>query len=1024
MPLSLIDLPTALLQHLCPFLTLADAISRMRCCSRMFAATNTMPIRTLMRQRLITLHHHCLLPQTLYPTCSVPPHLRNQIRSLLYDALGPNPSLFCDLRDVAGLTVAKPMALCSLFSGLEELQLQNVNATTHEIDFDTVFTPQLMGNDSSAVLPPVWQLRTLQLIGPHAHVTDNDTHKRRTPSEQRLLHSTILHRLLPLHSSSLRVLEIRLAGSANLSVPNRLAQQETDELLLSGLVRAIASAQLHGLERLRLEYQQECDFDEDKQRKLCGAQPVAAAEFDAADDGSDPLAFYNFSHYSVAKAKLMRRFWHSMPSLTFLQLAWFHPLLVLPFHAALPQLHTLHFAGLLTFDSLPSLARFSSLQHLLLDFFVQEEELRREWKGELRLDDEVGAIRSAEEDAAIAAAARLAVPATHAAPLPLEVPDANSSKDVDVSFYVFHALARLTQLRSIQLQSTLQERNCCRVDWDNFTLLQPLSKLIRLQFSCFVPPISHTGAQPAFLAPPLPPEPSGLSLAQLKLSPNLVDAVTPLVFLGSKQANTLALRASLGFTHVVQISGLPHAHLADLPEPPVHQDGRHHYVQLDDDEEATLADHLPAFFDFMAACDEKKGHRVLVHCDAGVSRSASFVIAWLMHTYGMSLQSALERVQQSRPAIDINRGFRSQLAALESTWRHDAAPAPSVDLSWELDRLCETLPQLQDVIVNIERREEYENEEEQDDNDDDENEDNEDAEDDETTEAPCKQAKIALNTAVGSHAPLPLRRVLAPYVVSLSRPRRLKKLGVWDGHASSSSDGSQCILTNLAPFLTSFPKLHSLSLIFCHVSTMLPISRLADSLVSLCLYFTQTPRFAAADPTVETTDSNISALSSLRNLSWLILHGTGDLSTCLSAGQLLQLGSVVNALPRLRNCRIEHQPAMSEDVWNGWLDRDLLFPHLCSLSFKDCSGLGVEGVLAVLHAVLLSLTNDAAPSSSAPALLPLLVDLNVVHACPGLDTSDAASASRFSARSLIRDAESQIRAAEARTLRHVELHLR
>lgn len=1003
MPLSLSDLPTALLQHIAPFLSLADAVSRIRCCARRFATPTTMPIRTLLRGRLLSLRHHCLLPQTLYPTCVVPPRLRSEIRSLLYDAYGPNPSLFCDLRDVAGITVAKPMALASLYSGLEELHLHNVNATTHEIDFDTVFTTQR--SDSSATLPPGWQLRTLLLIGPHAHVTDNDSREWRAPYEQRLLHSTILQRLLPLHSATLRVLEIRLCGSPHLPASHRIAQQETDELLLSGLVRAISSSQLHGLERLRLEYQQECAFDEEEQRKRCGAQTNDAVV--ASDDGGDPLAFYNFSRFSPAKSTLMRRLWHSLPSLIFLQLAWFHPLLVLPFHAAMPQLQTLHFAGLLTYDSLPSLARFSSLQHLLLDFHVEEEELRREWKGEPRLDEQLAGIRTTEEDAALAAAASFAVPATHAAPQPLEEPDEHSSKDVDVSFYVFHALARLRELRSIQLQSTLQERNCCRVDWDNFTLLQPLAQLTRLQFSCFVPPSVNAEPSSTVLAPPVS---SGLSLTQLKLAPNLVDAVTPLVYLGSKQANTPALRSLLGFTHVVQISGLPHTHLAGLPEPPVHAEGRHLYVQLDDDEGAMLADHLPAFFDFMATCDEKKGHRVLVHCDAGVSRSASFVIAYLMRTHGMSLRSALDHVQQSRPVIEPNLGFRSQLAALELTWRRpvaSAVPPPSVDLSWELDRLCETLPQLQDVIVNIERREEYENDEGEDEEDDGEDE----AEEKETA---TKQA----NALKPSTAPLVRlsSRVLAPYVLSSCRPRRLKKLGVWDGHASATSDGAQCILTNLAPFLTSFPKLHSLSLIFCHVATLLPLSTLADSLVSLCLYFTQTPQTDAADPTIQTADRNIAALSSLRNLHWLILHGTGDPQTCLSVGQLLQLGSVVSSLPRLRNCRVEHQPAMSATVWHGWMERGLCFPHLCSLSFKDCSGLGVEGVLAVLHAVMRSLADDAA-SSASPALLPLLVDLNVVHAWSALDASNAESASIASACSLVR-------AAESRALRHVQLHIR
>lgn len=52
---------------------------------------------------------------------------------------------------------------------------------------------------------------------------------------------------------------------------------------------------------------------------------------------------------------------------------------------------------------------------------------------------------------------------------------------------------------------------------------------------------------------------------------------------------------------------------------------------------------------------------VLVHCYAGVSRSASVVIAFLMQEYGMTMKDATNHVRAQRNFIRPNDGFRRQL---------------------------------------------------------------------------------------------------------------------------------------------------------------------------------------------------------------------------------------------------------------------------------------------------------------------------------------------------------------------------
>ena len=57
----------------------------------------------------------------------------------------------------------------------------------------------------------------------------------------------------------------------------------------------------------------------------------------------------------------------------------------------------------------------------------------------------------------------------------------------------------------------------------------------------------------------------------------------------------------------------------------------------------------------------EEGKNVLVHCFAGVSRSASIVIAYLMRFHGMDFNKAFKFVKARRPWINPNYGFQGQL---------------------------------------------------------------------------------------------------------------------------------------------------------------------------------------------------------------------------------------------------------------------------------------------------------------------------------------------------------------------------
>ena len=58
---------------------------------------------------------------------------------------------------------------------------------------------------------------------------------------------------------------------------------------------------------------------------------------------------------------------------------------------------------------------------------------------------------------------------------------------------------------------------------------------------------------------------------------------------------------------------------------------------------------------------------MLVHCVAGVSRSPTIVIAYLMRSRGISLREAYDVVRTRRSIVNPNFGFMKQLIAFERT---------------------------------------------------------------------------------------------------------------------------------------------------------------------------------------------------------------------------------------------------------------------------------------------------------------------------------------------------------------------
>ena len=98
-------------------------------------------------------------------------------------------------------------------------------------------------------------------------------------------------------------------------------------------------------------------------------------------------------------------------------------------------------------------------------------------------------------------------------------------------------------------------------------------------------------------------------------------------------------------------------------------------VPIYDSPAEDAAEHFDAVLDFIASRLHYGG--VLVHCNRGVSRSATFVVAHLMRTQALDPAAALELVRAARPQAEPNAAFLKQLdvlhTELEASRRREAA---------------------------------------------------------------------------------------------------------------------------------------------------------------------------------------------------------------------------------------------------------------------------------------------------------------------------------------------------------------
>ena len=150
------------------------------------------------------------------------------------------------------------------------------------------------------------------------------------------------------------------------------------------------------------------------------------------------------------------------------------------------------------------------------------------------------------------------------------------------------------------------------------------------------------------------------------LSDGVINEIIPNLYLGNMWATTPAILSKYNIDCVLNVSN--RATDMNHNKYKLHS---HLVIEINDVPRASqqmLSEVLPKamrYLDTFIHPEAPSHKRVLVHCAAGISRSATIVIAWLMKTYGINRNKAILFVRARRSIISPNDGFIAILGEWE-----------------------------------------------------------------------------------------------------------------------------------------------------------------------------------------------------------------------------------------------------------------------------------------------------------------------------------------------------------------------
>jgi hypothetical protein len=132
------------------------------------------------------------------------------------------------------------------------------------------------------------------------------------------------------------------------------------------------------------------------------------------------------------------------------------------------------------------------------------------------------------------------------------------------------------------------------------------------------------------------------------------DEIIPGVFLGSINSSyDLDVLKSKGITHIISVI------LGYVPAYP--DDFKYLIINALDNENNSISDVFQSCNNFINHALFEENGKVLIHCMAGRSRSATILSAYIIDTYGMNVDNVLNLLRSKRKIVEPNSSFIKQL---------------------------------------------------------------------------------------------------------------------------------------------------------------------------------------------------------------------------------------------------------------------------------------------------------------------------------------------------------------------------
>lgn len=149
-----------------------------------------------------------------------------------------------------------------------------------------------------------------------------------------------------------------------------------------------------------------------------------------------------------------------------------------------------------------------------------------------------------------------------------------------------------------------------------------------------------------------------VNLEEEKQSPCPINRVDKNIYIGNEMgAQHLEYLVNNGITHILNTA----------IEIPNYYTNKFIYLnlQLADNpirgEENLLIVLEPTYQKILEIINKNPKSKIFIHCAAGISRSASITIYYLMKKYSMSFENALEQLRKVRKIVNPNDWYKSQL---------------------------------------------------------------------------------------------------------------------------------------------------------------------------------------------------------------------------------------------------------------------------------------------------------------------------------------------------------------------------